>query len=375
MPRAAFALLWSNLHAGRSFAGYVKNMAKDGRYYWVFVVAEPASNQRFLSVRFKPSTPLLGTVAGLYAQMIAAENAVIRDGGKEKDAIDASLQIAVEALKSLGFPDYDSFAQLALSHEMKAHQEQLALGNHQATNQITQLFKQLEGFVHFNATLQEKTAAVHLIADDFRSHAINVSISAHRYGPSGKGLSVVAGFLGESSVEMAQSTQDLQKNIKEILFVIDTVNSQVSIAHLQMEMIGFLKAEIVVAKSEHDADQLKTLVECFSGSANEAFAALSSLQNIIAQLQSNHTTMSNIALKIEMSQVLGLTETTRIPDAAMLVSMFSEVRVKLDTMRSYLDKIAEVMEQLSNLANTTSSQFVMIEKMSQELERLPQIPK
>lgn len=63
MPRAAFYLLWAKLKQGLPFAGYVKNMAKDGRYYRVFVLAVSAGPQRYLSVRFKPTTALRGTHA------------------------------------------------------------------------------------------------------------------------------------------------------------------------------------------------------------------------------------------------------------------------------------------------------------------------
>lgn len=59
MPRAAFALLWANLKKEQPFAAYVKNMAKDGSYYWVFMVAVPTGDNQFLSIRFKPSSPLL----------------------------------------------------------------------------------------------------------------------------------------------------------------------------------------------------------------------------------------------------------------------------------------------------------------------------
>lgn len=35
MPRGAFRLLWKQLQAGNEFFGYVKNLCKDGSYYWV----------------------------------------------------------------------------------------------------------------------------------------------------------------------------------------------------------------------------------------------------------------------------------------------------------------------------------------------------
>jgi len=36
MPRSLFKELWETLHKGAMWKGYVKNMRKDGGYYWVY---------------------------------------------------------------------------------------------------------------------------------------------------------------------------------------------------------------------------------------------------------------------------------------------------------------------------------------------------
>src|SRR3546814_20651222 len=36
MPRCVFQLLWQSIAAGNEIFAYVKNMAKNGDYYWVF---------------------------------------------------------------------------------------------------------------------------------------------------------------------------------------------------------------------------------------------------------------------------------------------------------------------------------------------------
>src|SRR5208337_1146296 len=42
MPRAVFKLLWDTIQEGREIFAYVKNMAKNGDYYWVFAHATPS---------------------------------------------------------------------------------------------------------------------------------------------------------------------------------------------------------------------------------------------------------------------------------------------------------------------------------------------
>ncbi len=36
MPKIVFKLLWDNIQQGHNITAVIKNMAKDGRYYWVF---------------------------------------------------------------------------------------------------------------------------------------------------------------------------------------------------------------------------------------------------------------------------------------------------------------------------------------------------
>lgn len=41
MPKAAFKTMWETIKRGDMWEGYVKNMRKDGRYYWVIVWIKP----------------------------------------------------------------------------------------------------------------------------------------------------------------------------------------------------------------------------------------------------------------------------------------------------------------------------------------------
>lgn len=41
MPKAAFQELWDTVQAGKEWTGIVKNLRKDGRYYWVYSHISP----------------------------------------------------------------------------------------------------------------------------------------------------------------------------------------------------------------------------------------------------------------------------------------------------------------------------------------------
>jgi aerotaxis receptor len=45
MPKAAFLKMWSSISSGHTWNGLVKNMRKDGRYYWVDTEILPIENE------------------------------------------------------------------------------------------------------------------------------------------------------------------------------------------------------------------------------------------------------------------------------------------------------------------------------------------
>ncbi|WLT30740.1 PAS domain-containing protein [Geothrix sp. PMB-07] len=78
MPRAVFKLLWDTIQAKREICAYVKNLAKDGSFYWVFANITPSFDRHgnligYYSVRRKPRAEAVQTMSGLYRAMLDAE--------------------------------------------------------------------------------------------------------------------------------------------------------------------------------------------------------------------------------------------------------------------------------------------------------------
>lgn len=77
MPKAAFKDLWDTVSKGEKWHGYVKNLRKDGTYYWVYATAIPNVRNGeivgYTSVRRKPSRTKVEECISLYAKMIEEE--------------------------------------------------------------------------------------------------------------------------------------------------------------------------------------------------------------------------------------------------------------------------------------------------------------
>lgn len=108
MPRGVFHFLWTTIKEGRECFAYVKNMAKDGSFYWVFanVTPDPGPDGRpvgYFSVRRKPRPEAIAVMSGIYAEMLAEEQRV-----GPREAIDASLTLLTSKLEQLNL-SYEEF--------------------------------------------------------------------------------------------------------------------------------------------------------------------------------------------------------------------------------------------------------------------------
>lgn len=83
MPRAVFSLMWEHLKQEQEFLGYLRNMAKDGSYYWAFASIAPVYEDGevvgYLSARRAPNPNALELVIPLYEKMRKLELSLPED--------------------------------------------------------------------------------------------------------------------------------------------------------------------------------------------------------------------------------------------------------------------------------------------------------
>ncbi|MEI6745301.1 MAG: PAS domain-containing protein [Methylococcaceae bacterium] len=102
MPRVVFKLLWDYLSEDKEIFAFVKNMSKDGGFYWVFTHVAPIIDKNkqkigYTSVRRMPNAKAIPIVEGVYKAMLDAE----RQAGA-KEAMAASGAILGQLLEDKG---------------------------------------------------------------------------------------------------------------------------------------------------------------------------------------------------------------------------------------------------------------------------------
>jgi PAS domain S-box-containing protein len=81
MPRCVFKLLWDTISKGEEIFAYVKNLCKDGSYYWVIAHVTPTFNENniiigYHSNRRRPKDSAVKIISELYKILLNEEQKV-----------------------------------------------------------------------------------------------------------------------------------------------------------------------------------------------------------------------------------------------------------------------------------------------------------
>jgi len=110
MPKIAFKILWDLIQAKKEFFGFVKNLRKDGGFYWVFAYITPDLDLNgniigYTSFRKKPSRKGIETLEPIYLKLVEAEKSGGMSASYEllKETLDATDENVIEKYQKLVF--------------------------------------------------------------------------------------------------------------------------------------------------------------------------------------------------------------------------------------------------------------------------------
>jgi PAS domain S-box-containing protein len=98
MPKIIFKLLWDNLKSGKETYTFVKNLSKDGSFYWIYAHIRVAKNpdgtfRNYVSTRKTMSKKAREIIEPLYAKLLETE---------KESGVDGSMALLNEFLASSG---------------------------------------------------------------------------------------------------------------------------------------------------------------------------------------------------------------------------------------------------------------------------------
>ena len=182
MPRGLFHLFWQRIESGRPFAGFLKDLAADGRHFWVCAIVLP-TDDGYLSVRVKAQGPLFHLARALYPDLLRAEG----DGAQPAD----SAVLFRQGLERAGFPTLDVFMAEALAD----HSTDPALNGGCPVARIRALRDDARRLDDSRADLLATLQKLYLIPTNMR-------ILASRLEPSGGPISAISDSYKRAASEL-----------------------------------------------------------------------------------------------------------------------------------------------------------------------------
>lgn len=367
MPRTVFHLLWETIQDGRTIAAYVKNLAKDGRYYWVLAVVMPCA-AGYLSVRLKPTTPLFEAAKQLYAQLLQIERTIEVDPKRRPAAIAASREKLEQVLASLGFPTYESFMLQVLSAEMTSRYEKLGKSNSLSDLSgdgeliqvyghckeidvlLRQAYERLEEFKAMNVALVEKSANVLTMAESIRTLSMNATIAASKLGPRGATLQVVSESLGSVSDDSQNVTRILSEKMEGVVVVLDRLIFDLAATKLQSEVSLHFVEELLGNSQNHEngeaRESLTILFEEMNRRTETVFRHLAEAEVLMSELQSQVIRLARNNKTLRFVQFAGEKESVCAAETEVFTEVFHEVRSQIISTKQECDSLARSLRDV-----------------------------
>lgn len=346
MPRGVFWLMWNRIKAGKPVGAYVKNMSREGHYYWVYAIIAPLK-KGYLSVRMKPTSDVFRLIQGEYAAIRTRENEEMLDP-------QASAAYLLERLAALGFPDYESFMAQAARQESKARSKALDTRRDGRAFTFSTMINALASVRRTGDSIVREFEAI-------RSTPLNMRIQAEHLGEQSAVLSVI-------SMNYTTLSEEIYDRIRAFLDSSDTVLAKIRkglflscVCKLQQELMDQFELEEEEADSGWSkAEEVELLQQQMALYRIESDQALRSIANEVELFIFNCVCLKRILSGLNLTRVLSQIEIARIGSEArsmhsiiaQLVAFQSNTRDGLNLIESESHVIRQGVRQ--QIAETRS---------------------
>ncbi len=348
MPRCVFKLLWDEIGAGRIIAAYVKNLAKDGKYYWVLATVVPVTGG-YLSVRLKPSTAYFQAAQKLYPELLALEREVEAGNPRNrKQAMESSTARLGELLRGAGFPSYEAFMHAALPAELHARDAALGAGVRSrlgtppaavaggavlvpllsqfaaVSDFLESIAVRLDTYAALHTQLAQKAQFVLDLADDVGLFSLNALLASTRMQQAGQSLGAVAAIMRSRSDADREVFGGLTEAMTAVMELLGNMVFPTATTKLQTEVALVFVRELLEGKAElaGAAASLAALAEGMAAGLDQLVTALTGLDRAMAGL-SQHAGRLQADLNIMRAlEVNGRIEAARAQASEAVAGLF-----------------------------------------------------
>lgn len=349
MPKIVFKTLWDHLQNNRPLVAYVKNRTKEGGFYWVLAAVFPLDD-RYVSIRIKPGTPIFTAVRELYFKLLMAES---------KGGMDASGPMLESLLRELGYRDYDHFMSDALLCELTERKKTLQnnvahhplernfdseLGAHLQSlhedcsalmQSYDSWFDKIDLFSRVKSMFEEKGVLLRHLARDIVFLSLNASVASYKAKSGGETFGVLASDIRINAKEndilighIHATSQSLAQTLNDLIFAVSAIR-------LQMEAIIYFIEETMSEKDETDireaSGNMKTLIELATLYGDKVSVLQDQMDKLIRENLNSLDRLEQQVMYLGYVQVYGIIEAAGSQDQSMgFGGIFSQLKVLIE---------------------------------------------
>jgi hypothetical protein len=392
MPKGVFQLLWDLLEDGQTVGAYVKNLAADGRYYWVYALALPINNG-YLSIRLKPTSKFFDIIYDYYPKLLEFEKQQLENGVRPAEVAKISKIKLLEDLKSLGFDNYRSFMQATLPSEIFNREKEynfvdtIDLSKGPSSTLYGQtlkfaldlevIYKVLSKSSELSKKIDSNFKETSNLALEIKRGALNATIEATKLGQQGDALYVLADYLGINGRKTIEDLNSAEDACQKSLSSVDEVLLVLCIAKLQTEMlVSFLKETTSKDKEESTletktimtVDRTKILLDSFSQGVIKMVQQYGHLESVFKTVTDTLNDLKRLFLSLKIAHVSARTVSSRIDNAARFGQVFDEVCSVVDHGRGALDSITTQLEVYVETLKSKKENCIGLQFLAEKLE-------
>ncbi len=346
MPRAVFWLLWSTIKRGEPIGAYVKNLAKDGRHYWVFAIVTPIGDH-YLSVRLKPSS-------GLFAA-VQKEYEALRDWERREDPAPADSAARLLArLKELGFPDYTSFMSDALAAEVAARNTVLGRSQDRSLSIFSDLLASAKALLTRADVISQAYSRCAYVPLNFQVQAAHLGDAGVSIGEITKNYNDISAEINRSMIRFIASAHDVLGTISTGQFLLGT-------ARIQREVQELFEQELREGRSGEgvEAGEISNLKSVRQQSQKRAAEGLLRIGRQAAQFREDCGEMKRLVAALEVTRVMSKVEVARLDLAN---SALNELIEDLDDLQKSVGSGLRDIDLLNDAIGGHTSHLLRLEK-------------
>ena len=371
MPKVVFKLLWDYIKKDKPFAGYVKNLAKDGSYYWVYAVAVPVIDEngeknKYLSIRIKPTSHFFTVVKNLYEKILKVE---------KTEGVESSEKELFENLKAMGYESYDDFMIDTLMEELKGKDEYLDkdidltkldgdleifkevyMKNKRIKNMFDVVAKTASNFINVEKELESKFSYIYEITDELSLIALNSSVESYKLGSTGASFFVVSSEIKKDSERIGKLVVGLRDDIQKLLKIVREILLYTNISKLSIYMTNYFIGEILKSSEcdslEKQRENLEDLVSVVFYNIRKNSNFVKDLINYLKRTEKYIDEVEGIIRELHYIQLNGLVESARLGEQKFSI-IFNQVK--------------ELVENTTNIINEIKPMIINTIKESEEI--------